>query len=367
MWAGLLRVLSKPCLFLASEPFFQAACVLHQHNHQTAMAEIEKLGQLPTQAEEDALHASRLLSIEERPFQRVTKTLLAPTSLIRPTLSYLPSPPPEGEDDESTSAELRLQRFREDVLLDFANLESSITRIQMILSSNLRERERYAAEKAKITGTSLSVRENTTELRSHLVEAQAVLERRKGYDQLAAKILDDRKVKSRDEAQAAIEGLEKEIEGLQAESADYEVTWLSRREQFDSIAREGDAMIRLIKGIKDDPEVEKDEDEMEDVEGGEDESKAESPADGRSPRPVEGGDATPQAEHGETGGATPPRNKFLEVEDTTRGSSRVSSPLSQPVQMPDDVDMSGIDSRPSTADAVDPSDTPKPDVAMDDS
>lgn len=331
------------------------------------MEQIEDLAILPTQAEEDALHGSRLLSIEERPFQRVTKTLLAPTSLIRPTLSYLPSPPPEGEDDDNTSADLRLQRFREDVLLDFANLESSITRIQMILSSNQRERERYAAEKAKITGTAQSVRDNTVELRSHLVEAQAVLERRKGYDQLATKILDDRKLKSRDEARAAIEGLEKEIEGLQAESAEYEVTWLSRREQFNSIAREGDAMIRLIKGIKDDPEAEKDEDEMEDVDGADESRKVESPADGRSPRPTDGGDAIPVVENGDMGGATPPRNKFLEVDDTTRGSSRVSSPLSQPVQMPDDVDMSGIESRPSTADAVEQSSTPRPDVAMDES
>lgn len=332
------------------------------------MSQVEDLAVLPTQAEEDALHASRLLSIEERPFLRVTKTLLAPTSLIRPTLSYLPSPPPEGDDDDSVSNDLRLQRFREDVLLDFANLESSITRIQMILSSNQRERERYAAEKAKILGTAQAVRDNTVELRSHLVEAQAVLERRKGYDLLAAKILDDRKVKSRDDARAAIEGLEKDIEGLQAESADYEGTWASRREQFDCITREGDAMIRLIKGIKDEPEVDKDEDRMEDVDAGEDGIKMDSPAaDGRSPRPQDACEAMPSAEGGEMGGATPPRNKFLDVDDATRGSSRVSSPLSQPVQMPDDVDMSGIESRPSTGDAMEHSGTPRPDVAMDES
>lgn len=329
------------------------------------MAQIEELAVLPTQAEEDALHASRLLSIEERPFQRVTKTLLAPTSLIRPTLSYLPSPPPEGEDDDSTSNDLRLQRFREDVLLDFANLESSITRIQMILSSNQRERERYAAEKAKILETAQAVRDNTVELRSHLVEAQSVLERRKGYDQLAAKILDDRKVKSRNEAHAAIERLEKEIEGLEAESAEYEVTWVSRREQFDCITREGEAMIRLIKGIKDESEADKDEDGMEDVEGGDAGAKVESPTEGRSPRPADAGDVMPPAESVDMGGATTPRNKLLEVDDATRGSSRVSSPLSQPVQMPDDVDMSGIDSRPLTGDALEQSSTPRPDVAMD--
>lgn len=333
------------------------------------MAQIEELAVLPTQAEEDALHASRLLSIEERPFLRVTKTLLAPSSIIRPTLSYLPSPPPEGGDEENTDNDFRLQRFREDVLLDFANLESSIMRIQMILSSNERERERYAAEKAKILETAQAVRENTIELRSHLVEAQSVLERRKGYDQLATKILDDRRLKSRHEAHAAIEGLEKEIEGLQAESAEYEVTWVSRREQFDSIVREGETMIRLIKGIKDEPDAEKDEDEngMEDVDGGDDGANGDSPADERSPRPADAGDVTPLVESGDMGGATPPRNKFLEVDDATRGGSRVNSPLSQPVQMSDDVDMSGIESRPSTGDAMEQTDTPRPDVAMDES
>ncbi|SMQ51933.1 unnamed protein product [Zymoseptoria tritici ST99CH_3D7] len=331
------------------------------------MADVE-LRPLPEQAQEDALHAARLLSVEERPFQRVTKTLLASNSLLRPSLTYLPSPPPEGEDDYEPS---RVERFREDVLLDFANLESSITRIQLILSSNQRERERYAAEKAKILETAQAVRDNTVELRAHLVEAQAVLERRKGYDLMATKILDDRKLKSRDDARADIEKLEKEIANLQDESAEYEVTWVSRREQFDNIVREGEAMVRAIKGIKDDPEPEKDEN-MEDAEDdGEDGVKANtsrmnSPgADGRSPRPADTGNATPI-------GATParPTNRLLDVDEATGSSSRTGSPLAQPVQMPDDVDMTEggtAESRPSTAHGLeasaDQAGTPMADVA----
>jgi hypothetical protein len=180
---------------------------------------------------------------------------------------------------------------------------------------------------------------------------------------MATKILDDRKLKSRDDAQADIEKLEKEIEDLQAESAEYEVTWVSRREQFDNIVREGEAMVRAIKGIKDDPEPEKDEN-MEDAEdGGEDGMKADtsrmnSPVpDGRSPRPAETGNATPVPESGENGGATParPTNRFLDVDEGTRASSRVGSPLAQPMQMPDDVDMAesgGVESRPSTSDGL---------------
>ncbi|EME80991.1 uncharacterized protein MYCFIDRAFT_5716, partial [Pseudocercospora fijiensis CIRAD86] len=215
----------------------------------------------------DALHASRMLTVEERAFQRVTKQLLSEKSVLKPALSYLPSPPPEGEGEPPLYDPARVERFREDVLLDFANLESSIIRIQLILSSNQRERERYAAEKAKILETAQAVRDNTLELRSHLQEAQQVLERRKGYDEMATKILDDRKLKSRDDAKADIEKLEKEIEDLQQESVDYEGTWISRREQFDMVVREGEAMIRQIKGIKDEPEPEKDEN-MDDADDG---------------------------------------------------------------------------------------------------
>jgi hypothetical protein len=241
----------------------------------------------------------------------------------------------------------RVQRFREDVLLDFANLESSITRIQLVLSSNARQRERYAAEKAKILETAQAVRDNTVELRANLEDAQEALERRKGYDEMATKILNDKKLQSRDEAKAEIEKLEKEIEDLQQESAEYETTWVSRREQFDNIVREGEAMIKQIKGIKDDPEPEKDDENMEDSEGEDETGKdvmsgSNTPAhDGRSPRPTDAGDSTPMQDSGDAGDGTParPANKFLGIDDATRPNSRVSSPLAQPAQLPDDIDM----------------------------
>ncbi|KAK6434359.1 hypothetical protein LTR95_009457 [Oleoguttula sp. CCFEE 5521] len=159
-------------------------------------------------AEEDALHASRLLAIEERPFQRVTRRLLDRDSLLRTVPAQLPSPPPEGEDQDeivsdqniSDNDAQRRQTFLEEVLLDFANLESSITRIQLIHDSNKRERDRYAEAKQKIEKVSRKVRESTLELRTSLVEAQKVLQLRKGYDELALKVLADKKLKSREEA-----------------------------------------------------------------------------------------------------------------------------------------------------------------------
>jgi hypothetical protein len=314
-------------------------------------------GILP-QPSEDALHPIRLLGIEERPFQRVTKRLLDRDSLLRQTPKQLPSPPPEGEEGETEAANddaaIR-QKFREEVLLDFAALESSITRIQLIQTSNARERERYAAEKAKILATAQAVRENTVLLREQLSEAQKVLELRKGYDALAAKILEDKKLKSRDEVRGDIGVLEKEIEELEMEGGEIEGLWVGRREVFERICAEGEVMRRVVKGIK---EVEEDTDEDEAMEEGDgekdDRSRMGTPGidDGRTPRHESGG-RTPMPE-GSTplpGGTTPlhegmeeegeerPKNKFLDVEGGTQRSSRAASPGTQSVDSPADVEM----------------------------
>ena len=322
---------------------------------------------------EDALHPTRLLGIEERPFQRVTKRLLDRDSLLRQTPKQLPSPPPEGESEDQTpdvsgDAALTRQKFREEVLLDFAALESSITRIQLIQTSNARERERYAAEKAKILATAQAVRENTVLLREQLGEAQKVLELRKGYDALAAKILEDKKLKSRDECRADIAGLEKEIEELEQEGVEIEGLWVGRREQFERIVVEGEAMRRVMKGIKEPEEGEGEEDEtMEEGEGEKDDrSRMGTPGrdDGRTPRHESGG-RTPMPE-GSTplpGGATPmhegmeedgdgeerPRNKFLEVEGGTQRSSRAASPGTPSADSTADVEMGESDDAQSQA------------------
>jgi hypothetical protein len=323
--------------------------------HQTATT-MSTYGILPQPAE-DALHPTRLLGIEERPFQRVTKRLLDRDSLLRSAPRQLPSPPPEGEEADAPTTEedaaadpATRQKFREEVLLDFAALESSITRIQLIQTSNARERERYAAEKAKILATAQAVRENTLLLREQLAEAQKVLELRKGYDTLASKILEDKKLKSRDECRADITTLEKEIEELEQEGVEVEGLWSGRREAFERIVHEGEVMRRVIKGIKEpeqgDEDGQGDEDDAMDDEGDAEKdegSRMGTPGldDGRTPRHESGG-RTPVPE-GSTplpGGVTPmhegmdegedrPRNKFLDVEGGTQLSSRAASPGTQ--------------------------------------
>ncbi|KAF2859532.1 hypothetical protein K470DRAFT_271558 [Piedraia hortae CBS 480.64] len=183
-------------------------------------------GPLPEQAQEDALHATRLLNVEERPFQRLTKALLRDTT--NPDKLYA------------------------EISLDFAAFNNSILRIQSIQTSHARERERYAAEKARILSSASSVRESTVALRAQLADAQQVLSQRKGYDELAAKILDDPKLKAREERRVEIAALEREIAELEAEGARYEGIWATRRELFENVAKVSEDMVRSIKAAKDD-------------------------------------------------------------------------------------------------------------------
>ena len=176
--------------------------------------------------EEDALHKSRLLPIEQRPFQRLTKRLLSPDSLLlkRPTLNQLPSPPAEAATDDlassesnkepQTSAEELYSQFREDMLLDFVLFDSTMVRIQLLRNSNEKERARYATEKSKIMETSDSVRLNITQLRQELEEEQRKLALRKQYDELTEKITSNRMLRPREDQEAQLEKLEKEIAEL---------------------------------------------------------------------------------------------------------------------------------------------------------
>lgn len=301
----------------------------------------------------DNLHAKRHLQVEERAFLRTTKNLLSKDTLLKVQPKQLPSPPPEGEEQPEQKEEdeaLKRQKFREDVLLDFAAFDSSLVRIQLLQSSNQRERQRYASEKAKIVETANAVKENTIALRAQLAQAQEVLEQRKGYDKLATELI-PKHLKSRAETRAEIEQLEKEIEDLRQESSEFDSVWAGRREAFDRLVAEGQNAIKLIKGIKDEPEPEKDE-QMEDGDEGdkdhkEDRSRMGTPEPGDatpmpgSSTPIPGGE-TPMLESGEIVGTSSPRpmNKFLDVDDATRTNSRVGTPRLDAKEPAGDVEMS---------------------------
>ncbi|KAJ5295267.1 hypothetical protein N7508_010088 [Penicillium antarcticum] len=210
----------------------------------------------------DALHKSRLLNVEEKPFKRISKRLLNPESLIV-TQALLPlTPPPEDADaDADTNIEIEKQKklnewrhFREDVSLDFAAFEGSIARVQFLLTSNEQERERYATERVQILSTMQSVRDSTADLRSQLEEAQRLLSLRKTYDELADKITSNRLLKPREDQQSNLQKLRTEIADLENESKVYAKTWAERREQFGRIVEEGMQLRRLIRDEKEEVE-----------------------------------------------------------------------------------------------------------------
>jgi primosomal protein N'' len=209
----------------------------------------------------DKLHNDRLLNVEEKPFKRVTKRLLASNSPIQAFYTRLPTPPadeaPATEDyteDKQAKFQKNLQKFRTDVILDFAAFDASIARIQFLHAANEKERERYAAEKLKIEATAQDVRENTAQLRVRLDEAQKTLATRKTYDLLAENITKDKALKTRDEQRVNIEKLKGEIEDLEREGREANQAWVDRRSFFDQIVGESQRLRRLIRDEKDEPE-----------------------------------------------------------------------------------------------------------------
>ena len=209
--------------------------------------------------------------------------------------------PPDEKEDESSQAERSAdwcKQFREEMLLDFALFENSITRIQLLRNQNEAERRRYADEKVEINEKAQTVRENIFNLRQQLQDAQARLALRKEYDALAEKITGNRMLKPREDQEASMEKLQKEIAELEREKEEYGRKWVQRRIQFGVIVKEGKAMLDLIKSEKEEAE------RKEGMEGGGDDGEEVSAkgqfsavgtpkpdTEGTTPLPVPDGDA----------------------------------------------------------------------------
>lgn len=293
----------------------------------------------------DALHKSRLLSVEEKPFKRVTKRLLTPNSLINApfilsnTTSNHESTTIELSADQQLEQEKQSRerhQFREDILLDFAAFESSIARIQFLLRSNERERERYAAEKIKIVETAQAVRESTAQLHIQLAEAQKTLALRKTWDELTEKITNNRMLRPRQDQEANLDRLNAEIAELEREKERYAQTWAERREQFGRIIKEGMELRRLIRDEKEEVErregMEETEEREEGEEGEVETHTGEGSVAGTPRRDLEG--ATPM--HRDQNSEVPtegPSDHLLVAEIRTplgRSPSREPSPLPLP-------------------------------------
>ncbi|KAI1495726.1 Tho complex subunit 7-domain-containing protein [Biscogniauxia marginata] len=225
--------------------------------------------------EESELHKTRLLNVEEKPFKRLTKRLVAPGAFTNP--KKLPTPPPDNSNNAeaqdtaaSSSAGLSaadIAALKEDITLDFAAFDSAIARLQFLATANAAERERYAADRLRILGTMESVREGNASLRAQLEAARATLAQRRKFDELADRITSNRMLRTRAEQDVNLAKLAEECEELQRESETYGATWRERREQFERLVDEGKRLRALIRDEKE--EVERREGMDSDAEDGE--------------------------------------------------------------------------------------------------
>ncbi|KAH8676070.1 Tho complex subunit 7-domain-containing protein [Xylariales sp. PMI_506] len=208
----------------------------------------EKYGFLED-AEENELHHQRLLNVENKPFQRITKRLLAPGSFTNPNIFKLPTPPPDGSDGATPDSQdvTDTTALKEDILLDFAAFDSVVARLQFLATQNVAERQRYAMDRLRILETMESVRQSNATLRAQLDEARETLAQRKKFDELADKITGNRMLRARAEQEVNIAKLTEECEELQRESETYGGTWRERKEQFDKLVDEGVNLRRMIR------------------------------------------------------------------------------------------------------------------------
>lgn len=274
--------------------------------------------------EETELHKTRLLAVEERPFKRLTKRLVAPGAFTNPA-KKLPTPPPDSNNADAADAatstspsDADVAALKEDIVLDFAAFESAIGRLQFLSTANAAEREHYTSARIRILETMESVREGNAQLRVRLDEARATLAQRRKFDELADKITSNRMLRTRAEQNVNLAKLAEECEELRRESEAYGDTWRERREQFEKLVDEGRRLRALIRDEKE--EVERREGMDSDAEDGE---AAPTPGKG-----ITSGNATPRPESsavssnkGEAGSATPRPGSSSRDERTPRPDS----------------------------------------------
>ena len=137
-----------------------------------------------------------------------------------------------------------------EIELDFTVFTAALTRIQLQLNTNARERARYAAEKSAITERAGEARNQLVELRAQLEHSQREKTHRLEYDAIAAGILSIKTLRARDEQYANIDRLNAEIRELERERDDYSHVWAARRGQFEEIVKQLEVMSAQIKEDK---------------------------------------------------------------------------------------------------------------------
>ncbi|KAI0596644.1 Tho complex subunit 7-domain-containing protein [Biscogniauxia sp. FL1348] len=286
--------------------------------------------------EESELHKTRLLNVEEKPFKRLTKRLVAPGAFTNPNkrLATAPSDSNNASTNNNASAESQdagavssanpsaaeIAALKEDITLDFAAFDSAIARLQFLAKANAAERERYAADRLRILGTMESVREGNARLRGQLEEARATLAQRRKFDELADRITSNRMLRTRAEQDVNLAKLAEECEELHRESETYGATWRDRREQFERLVDEGKRLRALIRDEKE--EVERREGMDSDAEDGETGPNGSSSNNGGSGAAGAGAGATPKP--GILSGNVTPRPDSSVVSSSAKGEGNTT-------------------------------------------
>ncbi|KAK0387629.1 hypothetical protein NLU13_3875 [Sarocladium strictum] len=237
---------------------------------------------------EQGLHKTRLLSVEERPFKRITKRMTTVSSLVANAIHG-----PQASESSQQQQQENHDQLKDDITFDFAAFDSSIVRLQFLHNANARERARYAADQQRILAECQDVRVNNAQLREHLESARATLAQRKKFDELAEKITSNRLLKPREDQIANLAKLEEECRELERESQAYNITWGERRDQFNRIMDEGMLLRAQIRDEKEEVDRREGMDEGNDSEGAPTPARGHTPARGQTPRPD---GATPRIE-----------------------------------------------------------------------
>lgn len=181
---------------------------------------------------QDAVIKKRL-EVDERPLKKLARRVI---HVVRHT--------------QSTDHALEKQALR----ADFQSYEHTLKRISLLSKANVREMERYESEKQHVRQIYARAESDLTCLRDQLDHEQKSRNDRGFFDTLALDIQSSTP-KSRRSQQLIIMKLEQEVAELEAENANYNVVWQTRKSGFDDIMARLATLQREILGEKADAEL----------------------------------------------------------------------------------------------------------------
>lgn len=285
--------------------------------------------------EEEELAKTRLLNVEEKPFKRIMKRMVALHSLGSSTSHDEgdAAATENGASDIAHSHEATL--LLEEANLDFAAFDAQIVRLQFQKKANKRQWEQYESDHVNINGKRQRVIDENAELHTALKTAKVTLEQRKKYDVLADKITINRALKPRDEQIKIKRKLNEEIAQAAQDAEAERESYRRKKAQFMRYKEELGKLDRLFKDEEEERERREGMvDEGPEGGAGDDEDETQTPRPG-----IASGNATPRPDSGVAarhamsfeGGATPRSASVFGGRTPARETPGPDSDLLKPV------------------------------------